>query len=102
MRADVYSYGNIVAFCVLGLSPWQSDATEVINFAEWNPEKAKIELPKKRSKKDPLSKLIVHCYALEPEKRPENGKVVLQTYFSGKMEYFPHLYLQLSYSYNIQ
>lgn len=83
IRADVYCYGNIVAFCALGTKPWNSDTTEVINEAEWDPDKAKIVLPQQRSEADPLRQLIVHSYDEEPKHRPENATVILQTYFSG-------------------
>ena len=86
IRADVYSYGNIVAFCALGIKPWNSDATEVINEADWDPTKAKIVLPQQRAKDDPLRKLIVHCYDEEPKNRPEDATVILQKYFSGESQ----------------
>ena len=115
IRADVYCYGNIVAFCALGIKPWNSDATEVINEAEWDPDRAKIVLPQQRSEADPLRQLIVHSYDEEPAQRPENATVILQTYFSCEMiTLFPSsflcfyleaqliiisVYLILSYSY---
>ena len=85
IRADVYCYGNIAAFCALGIKPWHSDATEVINETDWDPKKAKIVLPEQRSPNDPLRKLIVNCYDDKPEFRPENATAILQSYFSGKL-----------------
>lgn len=84
IRADVYCYGNIVAYCALGVKPWNSDATEVINEADWDPIKAKIALPQQRAKDDPLRQLIVHSYDEEPKNRPENATAILQKYFAGE------------------
>ena len=84
LRADVYAYGNTVAFCVLGIRPWHTDRTEVINVTDWDPTRAKIELPKHRPDGDPLKALIMNCYENDPGKRPASAAVVLDTYFSGE------------------
>ena len=84
IRADVYCYGNTVAYCAFGVKPWNSDSTEVINEADWDSIKAKIALPQQRAEDDPLTNLIVHCYDDEPENRPKDATVIIQNYFSGQ------------------
>lgn len=84
MRADIYSYGMVVAFCLTGDSPWGDVKTTILSSCEsWDPSVAKVSLPENLPFQDNIREIIELCYTDDPENRPESAQDVVDRFFKG-------------------
>ena len=97
LRADIYSYGQLVAYTLTGKMPWQGrNSVSVRGIADDLIQKGdRVEIPERLSGQ--LMNVIQDCRLEEPEKRPTAETLVMH-YYSGKRRPLWLLYSVASYS----
>ncbi|XP_074627554.1 uncharacterized protein LOC141885649 [Acropora palmata] len=82
LRADIYSYGQLVAYTLTGKMPWQGrNSVSVKNINNDLIQKGdRVEIPERLSGQ--LLNVIQDCRLEEPEKRPTAETLVMH-YYSG-------------------
>ncbi len=92
LQADIYSYGMVLAFCLTSESPWSTVETAILKDEEdWDASVAKVALPEKLAKDDPIRAIIECCYAEDRSVRPRTAKSVIEKYFKGNSYFNPIL-----------
>ena len=83
LRADIYSYGQLVAYTLTGKMPWQGrNSVSVKGIDNDLIQKGdRVEIPERLSGQ--LMNVIRDCRLEEPEKRPTAETLVMH-YYSGK------------------
>ena len=83
LRADIYSYGQVVAYTLTGNTPWQGRNSVSVQGIQNHliQKEDRVEIPKELTGK--LRDVIQDCRVDNPEIRPSADKLVLE-YFSGK------------------
>ena len=86
-RADIYSYGMVLAYCLTATLPWGvgMNTDVVLHAGKWDPDVAKVKIPTRLAENDQLRRLINHCYAKDARDRPNSAKEVVKRYFTGKL-----------------
>ncbi|XP_020917157.1 uncharacterized protein LOC110254472 isoform X2 [Exaiptasia diaphana] len=80
LRADIYSYGQVIAYLLTGESPWQGHHTaSVENLRNFIEKENKVNVPEKFG--GPLKQIIEACREENPEKRPTMQELIYN-YFS--------------------
>ena len=84
LRADIYSYGQVVAYTLTGNMPWQGRNSVSVKGIQNNlvQKEDRVEIPDELTGK--LRDVIVDCRGENPEMRPTADKLVLE-YFHGKI-----------------
>ena len=87
LRADIYSYGQVVAYTLTGNMPWQGRNSVSVQGIQNNliKKEDKVEIPEELG--GSLRRVIEDCRQESPDMRPTADKLVLE-YFSGKNEMF--------------
>ena len=83
LRADIYSYGQVVAYTLTGKTPWQGRNSVSVQGIQNNliQKDDRVEIPEELSGK--LRDVIQDCRIDDPQLRPTADRLVLE-YFSGK------------------
>lgn len=83
LRADIYSYGQVVAYTLTGNMPWQGRNSVSVQGIQNNliQKEDRVEIPEELTGK--LGNVILDCRVENPELRPTADKLVME-YFSGK------------------
>ena len=83
LRADIYSYGQLVAYTLTGKMPWQGRNSVSVKGIRNNliQKDDRVEITEKLSGQ--LKDVIQDCRLEEPEKRPTAERLVMH-YYSGK------------------
>ena len=83
LRADIYSYGQLVAYTLTGKMPWQGrNSVSVKGIDNDLIQKGdRVEIPERLSGQ--LMNVIRDCRLEEPEKRPAAETLVMH-YYSGR------------------
>ena len=76
--ADIYLYGQVMAYTLTGKMPWQGLDSVSMNG---NQKDNRVEIPEQLSGQ--LKDVIQDCRLEEPEKRPAAETLVIH-YYSGK------------------
>ena len=84
LRADIYSYGQVVAYTLTGNTPWQGTNSVSVLGIQNNliKKEDRVELPEELG--GLLRKVIEDCRMENPEMRPTADELVSE-YFSGKI-----------------
>ena len=84
LRADIYSYGQVVAYTLTGNTPWQGTNSVSVLGIQNNliKKEDRVELPEELG--GLLRKVIEDCRMENPEMRPTADELVSE-YFSGKV-----------------
>lgn len=82
LRADIYSYAQVVAYTLTGNTPWQGRNSVSVQGIQNNliKKEDRVELPEELG--GVLRKVIEDCRLENPEMRPRADQLVLE-YFSG-------------------
>ncbi|XP_020605710.1 mitogen-activated protein kinase mpk-1-like [Orbicella faveolata] len=82
LRADIYSYGQVVAYTLTGNMPWHGRNSVSVKGIQNNlvQKEDRVEIPEELTGK--LRNVIIDCRVENPELRPTADKLVLE-YFSG-------------------
>ena len=84
LRADVYSYGQLVAYALTGTMPWQGRNSVSVKGIENNLLKKEDKVDVPEDLKGKLKNVMNDCRLDEPEKRPTADQLVLDDrYFAG-------------------
>ena len=82
LMADIYSYGQVMAYTLTGKMPWQGlDSLSVKGIHNLIHKDNRVEIPEHFSGQ--LMDVIENCRLEEPKKRPAAETLVMH-YFSGK------------------
>ena len=80
--ADIYSYGQVMAYTLTGKMPWQGlDSLSVKGIHNLIHKDNRVEIPEHFSGQ--LMDVIENCRLEEPKKRPAAETLVMH-YYSGK------------------
>ncbi|CAH3128418.1 unnamed protein product [Porites lobata] len=84
LRADIYSYGQVVAYTLTGKMPWHGQNTVSVAGIQNNMIQSldQVEIPEELSGK--LRSVIHDCRLEDPKERPTADRLV-QDYFKGDM-----------------
>ncbi|CAH3128426.1 unnamed protein product, partial [Porites lobata] len=84
LRADIYSYGQVVAYTLTGKMPWHGRNSVSVEGIQNNMIQSldQVEIPEELSGK--LRSVIHDCRLEDPQARPTADRLVLD-YFSGDM-----------------
>ena len=85
LRADIYSYGQLVAYTLTGKMPWPGRNSFSMEGIRNNliQKEDRVEIPEKLSGQ--LRDVIRDCRLKEPESRPTAEELV-KDYYSGKRQ----------------
>ena len=88
LRADIYSYAQVVAYTLTGNTPWQGRNSVSVQGIQDNliKKEDRVELPEEVG--GVLRKVIEDCRLENPEMRPTADQLVLE-YFSGRVSKVP-------------
>ena len=88
LRADIYSYAQVVAYTLTGNTPWQGRNSVSVQGIQNNliKKEDRVELPEEVG--GVLRKVIEDCRLENPEMRPTADQLVLE-YFSGRVSKVP-------------
>ena len=82
LMADIYSYGQVMAYTLTGKMPWQGlNSLSVKGIHTLIQKDNRVEIPERLNGQ--LRNVIRDCRLEEPESRPAAGTLVMH-YFSGK------------------
>ena len=82
LMADIYSYGQVMAYTLTGKMPWQGlDSLSVKGIHNLIQTDNRVEIPEHFSGQ--LKDVMEDCRLEEPESRPAAETLVMQ-YYSGK------------------
>lgn len=84
LRADIYSYGQVIAYLLTGEAPWRGRHTaSVANLRQKFSERENKIMVSEELGRGPLKEIIDICREEDPKNRPEM-KDLVYNYFSSK------------------